>query len=467
MKRGLSILLAVIISVFSPSLKTLVMEKRLSLTEAFPFSVENERELGEEVFTKIQRRMEIVQVSAVQEYLDGVGRKLIRNSDHGTFPIQFFTLRASDPNAFAIPGGRIFVTTGLIGLVEREGELAGVMSHEIAHVVRRHIAQRIEASKRLNIATLAGALAGILVGGSGGGAIMAGSMAITESEKLKYTRENESEADRLGLAYMTKAGYDGHDMISFLKKIYKATHYDVSFPPYLATHPGIPTRISYLETLMGGAQPPSTPAGWPSEELNHIQMRVLLIEQGPLEALNHFNGRLENHPDDGDAFFGRALAKKEMGRVKESIEDLKRAHTLKPADPEILKELGLGFIRTGRFTEGVRALERSLALSGENAEALHYLGQGYQAQKKFDPAIESYLKARRLSPDLPELDRNLGSAYKEKGDAGRAHFYYGLYFKKKGETKYARFHLEKALQFSDQDPERKEEAMRALEQLKP
>jgi predicted Zn-dependent protease len=461
MNRGFSILLVIILVFFCPSLGDLAKERRITWSEAFPFSVDKERELGEQVFDEIQKRMEIVRVSAVQAYINSLGTKLIANIETRQFPIRFFVLKESEPNAFAIPGGRIFITTGLITLVGSEDELAGVISHEIAHVVRRHIAQRIEASKRLNIATLAGALVGILVGGSGGGAIMAGSLAAGESEKLRYGRDNESEADRLGLAYMKRAEYDGLGMISFLKKIHKTVQHDTSFPPYLSTHPGIPSRISYLETLMGGL-PDSRQASRPSERLRHIQYRVFIIGKGPLESLDYFDSLLKARPDDGDAFFGRALAKKEMGRAKESIEDLKRAHTLKPADSEILKELGLAFVRSGRINEGVRALERSLSLSAKDPETLQYLGQAYQAQKKFDLAIETYLKAREVGPDLPELDRDLGSAYKEKGEMGRSHFYYGLYFKKKGKAKYARYHLEKALEFSAQNPQRREEIEKEL-----
>ncbi|NIO04309.1 MAG: M48 family metalloprotease [Proteobacteria bacterium] len=464
-ERRLAILFVIIGSFSLFPVGVSVRENGPYWNEAVAFSVEQERELGEKVYQAIQSQMEIVQVPSIQVYIDSLGERLVSSASTSEFPIRFFIIKRSEPNAFAIPGGRIFVTTGLIRLVDSEDELAAVLSHEIAHVVRRHIAQRIEASKRLNIATLAGALAGILIGGSGGGAIMAGSLALGESEKLRYTRENESESDRLALSYMDRAGYEGSEMVSFLKKIYRESHHDTAFPPYLSTHPGIPSRISYLETLMGGlARPVEVPRS--SVGLKDIKLRVFLVEKGPLESLNYFDRIINTQPNNGDAFFGRALAEKEIGRVKESIEDLKRAHELKPSDPQILKELGLAFLRSGRINEGVRALERSVVLSGRDPESLHYLGQGYKAQKKFDLAIESYVKARALSSDLPELDRDLGSVYKEKGEMGQSHFYYGLYFKRKGEIKYARFHFEKALELSAQDPQRQEEIQRELEPLR-
>lgn len=466
MKHGLSTLLAIAVGFFCLSLGDPTQQNRISWSEAFCFSVEKERILGERVFRDIQNRMEIVQVPSIHGYVNNLGRRLISNADPSPFPIDFFVLKESEPNAFATPGGRIFLTSGLLTLVESEDELAGVMNHEIAHVVRRHIAQRIESAKRLNIPTLAGVLAGILVGGSGGGALMTSSLAMAESQKLKYSRDNEFEADRLGLAYMTRAGYDGRAMISFLKKIYRGTGHSAGFPTYLSTHPAVPARIGYLESLVG-SPPHSTRPGRSPDGLSDIQLRVFILEKGPLESLDYFSRLLEVRPDDSGALFGRALAEKEMGRIKESIEDLRKAHTLKPMDSQILKELGFAFIRFGRIDEGVRALERSLCLSGQDAETFHYLGQGYQAQKRLDLAIESYLKAEALSPDLSELDRNLGSAYKEKGEMDRYHFYYGLYFKRRGQFKYARFHFEKARELLGQDARKQEDVMRELEQLEP
>ena len=294
---------------------------------------------------------------------------------------------------------------------------------------------------------------------------MMGSLAMGESEKLQYTRENESEADRLGLTYLIRTGYEGRAMISFLKKISRMTEYNAAFPSYLSTHPGVPTRISYLETLIGSF-PKSTRVEQSPDRLKHIHLRLYVVEKGPLESLEHFSLLLKTRSDDGEALFGRALAEKEMGRIRESIEDLKVAHSLMPADPQILKELGLAFIRVGRINEGVRALERSLSLLGKDAETLHYLGQGYQAQKKLDLAVESYLKAWEMDPGLPELDRDLGSVYKDRGEMGRSHFFYGLHFKRSNEVKYARFHFRKAWELSAEDPEEQEQVMRELEALK-
>ena len=144
MRSGWSILLSIIIGFFCLSLGDPTRPNGISWNEAFPFSVEDERELGEKVSQDIRRRMEIIQAPPIQGYVDNLGRRIVSSADPSEFPIRFFVIKESEPNAFAIPGGTIFVTSGLIRLVESEDELAGVMGHEVAHVVRRHIAQSVE-----------------------------------------------------------------------------------------------------------------------------------------------------------------------------------------------------------------------------------------------------------------------------------------------------------------------------------
>jgi len=109
--------------------------------------------------------MELVKEQPLQEFLNRIGDSLVAQIGATPFEFKFYPVKAQDPNAFAIPGGYVFVTTGLIVLAENEQEIAGVLSHEIAHITGRHVAQMIERAKRLNIATLAAMIAGAILGG--------------------------------------------------------------------------------------------------------------------------------------------------------------------------------------------------------------------------------------------------------------------------------------------------------------
>lgn len=110
-------------------------------------------------------------------------------------------------NAFAVPGGYVFVFTGLIMNLDREDELAGVLAHELAHVTQRHVASRLERAQYLTIGSLLLAIAGVAAGGPGGGALAVGALGAGQSAMLNYSRVDENEADHIGLQYLVAAGY--------------------------------------------------------------------------------------------------------------------------------------------------------------------------------------------------------------------------------------------------------------------
>src|SRR4030043_1487781 len=234
-----------------------------SLTRgAFALTTEEEKKLGKQILLEIEAKMGTVKDLTLQAFVEKVGYSLVEHAGPTPFKFQFYVINATDPNAFAIPGGYIFVTTGLLVLTENEQEFAAVLSHEISHVTARHVSQLIERMKRLNIASMVAILAAMLAGGGGAGSQAGATMAMATAEALalKYTREMEVDADQNSLQYMIKAGYDPNGMITFLNKIYKTGLISgPQIPPYLSTHPAIENRISLLENLLQSGQRPTGP----------------------------------------------------------------------------------------------------------------------------------------------------------------------------------------------------------------
>ena len=168
--------------------------------EAQGMTVEEEKNMGRKVFLEIEKSTEIIKDLPLQDFVNRIGRSLLTHAGSTPFDFNFYIVKAQDPNAFAIPGGYIFLTTGLLVLADSEQEIAGVVGHEIAHATERHISELVDQSKRLTLATLAAVLAGALLGGGKGAEAVAttaaaGAAALT----LKYTREHETEADQVGL----------------------------------------------------------------------------------------------------------------------------------------------------------------------------------------------------------------------------------------------------------------------------
>jgi len=213
------------------------------------------RELGRKILGQIRAHIPLVEDPAIVGYVQSVGNRIVKQVGITSYEYQFYVVNLSIPNAFAVPGGYIFIFRGLIELMSSEGELAAILSHEMAHIQCRHIHRQMDAGKVLTGAALAGVLAGVLLGAAGGAgastpALAMGSMAGSQVVGLQYSREFEEEADQLGLNYLTSAGYAPQDMVAVLYRLNDVKlRTNSRIPPYLSTHPDTGDRIQYLMDL--------------------------------------------------------------------------------------------------------------------------------------------------------------------------------------------------------------------------
>lgn len=191
-----------------------------------------------------------VQNPALRGYIDEVGQSLKQHTEaDGPQRQWFFTLIDSDIiNAFALPGERVFMSRGLADKMTSEAQLAGVLGHEIGHVMARHTAERIgQAQIGQGILTVGG----IFAGNSQGGQIaMQGGQLLIGGTLLKFSREQESEADKLGMRYMTKAGYNPRGQLEVMEILKAASGGGGGTPEILATHPLPQTRIDDIQNML-------------------------------------------------------------------------------------------------------------------------------------------------------------------------------------------------------------------------
>ena len=207
-----------------------------------------EKEFGEAFFRSLHSQITINQDAEIQQYIQTIGERLTTNSDAPGNPFHFFVVMDNNINAFAGPGGYIGVNSGLILITEAESELASVMAHEIAHVTQRHLYRAYEAANRLSIPTAAATLAAILLGTQSPAlgqaaiiAIQAGSLQF----QIDFTRENEAEADRVGMQTLASSQYDPRSMPTFFERLQQSTrYYGQNTPEFLRTHPVTASRIS-------------------------------------------------------------------------------------------------------------------------------------------------------------------------------------------------------------------------------
>lgn len=422
------------------------------------FTLDDEKKLGKEFYEKLEKSNALITNPKIKNYVNRVGQLVLASSPKAPFDFQFFVINSSAINAFATPGGYVYVNKGLINLVENESELAGVLAHEIAHINARHIAAIIEKSTKVNIAALAAILAGAFLGGGGEAtaALMGFSLAAATTMNLKYSREHEEEADRLGMTYLVASGYDGKSMLDFLKIMRRYEFYSKSVPSYFLTHPETDERIHYLDGLL---QVRYTNRGKESiiGGLTRIQVYLLFIGKNQELKLATFQNAVDANPSDVDALYGLALTQDKLGLTADSIRTFKKALNLSPSDGDIARDLGIVCFRTGQTREAILYLSRALSVNPDDSNTVIYLGRAYEAEGRFQEALKT-LKRIEDKPNLEaEAHYHLAMAYGETKDQGASHYHFGLYFKKIRKKDSALFHFKAALKYyAPENPKRRE-----------
>lgn len=423
-------------------------------SRALALSVEEEREAGDKFLAKMRQHFEIVEEGFAREYINELGRYLTESLETEYFPFHFYIIKDHTLNAFAGPGGHIFVFSGLIELMDEIDELAAVICHEVGHVSARHLAQRIEQNKKLGLVSMAGILAGVLIGGKAAKAIIAGTAAAGIQAQLSYSRNDERQADQLGFKYMDLSGFDPSGMITTLKKMEKGQWVGVDgIPPYLRTHPGGPERISNTQVMLTGY----TPKGGNRETAGFREMfpvfktilRAKYLESHEAERL--FRTDLEKNPDSVLAHFGLGIIWKERSEYAKAIHHLKKALEARPDALPILSHLGEAYQLQGLDGEAVRILERALEIDRGNRSALFLLAMSHKNLQEYPEAIRILERLASMKPVQDEVFYNLGVAYGRQSRLAPAHYNFGIHFKRRKDMKKARFHFEKALELSGND----------------
>jgi hypothetical protein len=208
------------------------------------FSKDQDVQLGKEAAAEIEKEVQVVNDRRLTEYVDGIGQRLAKVSQDPSYPFTFKVVADPNINAFALPGGPIYIHSGLIAAADNEAQMAGVIAHEVGHVVLRHSTN--QASKR-SIFQIPAALAAGALGNSGGLLASLANVGVgfgLNSVFLKYSRSAERDADIVGARMLAAAGYSPVEMATFFQKLEEAG--GGSGPEFLASHPNPGNRVQYV-----------------------------------------------------------------------------------------------------------------------------------------------------------------------------------------------------------------------------
>src|SRR5215475_3315005 len=205
-------------------------------------------ELGRKAADEARNQLPIMHDDAVTSYVDGVGRRLVAvipaELQHSEFEYTFEAVNVREINAFALPGGPMFVNRGMVEAANSEGEVAGVMAHELSHVILRHGTAQASKATKYEVGSLLGAIGGAIIGGGLGTVVSQGTQLSIGATFLRFSRDFEKQADIEGAHLMALAGYDPHEMANMFKTIEKQG--GSNGPQWLSDHPNPGNRYEYI-----------------------------------------------------------------------------------------------------------------------------------------------------------------------------------------------------------------------------
>ncbi|WP_147820500.1 M48 family metallopeptidase [Salidesulfovibrio onnuriiensis] len=433
-------------------------------------SIKDEKEMGRKFDRMIRAQLPIVGDPMIDGYIKRIVDRIVAAKDPMPFPVKSAVIRHDAMNAFAIPGGYIYVFTGLISKVESECELAGVIAHELGHASQRHMAARMEKASKIGLASMLGTVAGIFLGaatnGSSGAkagmALAMGSQAAAHTAMLSYSRDDERDADHVGLNALIKAGYNPRGMPQMFEIMQKNKWFmgQSDIPSYLSTHPGLDERITYLNTRIDRLPAQFTERKDDNTELKRVQAIIMAKLTQADSALGHYLSIPLAQYTALD-FMGRGIALQRLKRMGEAKEYFTKALAMDDKDPLVLREAGRFFYKTGDAKRAGALLQKAVIMNPKDALALFYLSLLQAENGDYERAIPAMRKVLKEVPEDGEVHYYLGKILGESGDQfnGYLHLAYSeVYYMNPGR---ANQHYQKASALAKTEADKE-----ALEKLK-
>jgi len=455
--RGLTPAVVVALTLLFPP--TLSPAQRLHLPDFgssadLAMSSAQERRLGKEFMKSVHKALSVINDPILTDYLEGLGNRLVAASTTGASRYSFFFIEDPATNAFAGPGGYIGVFSGLVLASENESELAAVLAHEIAHVSQRHLIRLFENQKHLSIPTTAALIAATVLGAQVnadlGAATAAGIQAATLQRQINFTRENEKEADRIGIVTLATAGFDPYAMPGFFERMARASRtHEISAPEYLRTHPVTSSRIADAlgrADRYGHKQRP--------DDLRFHLVRARLRARSfssAQKAITHFRSQLKSkrYRNETAVRYGYALGLTRSNQVRAAHMVARELITQHPNQAEFIILQARINAESGARDRAVKTLQTAVGLRPSNiplriAYADILMAAGHPAR-----ALKILEEVARRKPGQALIYQRMSDAAFKAEQQVATHRYRAEKFYAKGDLEPAIHQLEIALQQSE------------------
>ena len=342
-------------------------------------SLDKERQIGKAMMRQLRASQPIIHDPVLIEYINQLGNQLVKNAQDVNYAFEFFLINSNELNAFAFFGGHVGIHSGLLTTASSESELASVIAHEISHVTQRHLARHLESQNNSQALTMAGMISGILltlVNPAVGMAALSASVAASQQASINYTRSNEKEADRVGIALLANSNFDPQGAPSFFSKMSEKYRYASKPPAMLLTHPLPESRITDAR-----------------QRAQNYPIRHLPPSLNFELAKSRIQARYQNNAIDNIAYFKRQISK--------------QTYSLQAAAQY---GLALSYFEHGEYQKTKSILELLHKEDKNNLFYIDALTDTYLSLTEYESALTMLAELTLLMPNNQVISLNYGNA---------------------------------------------------------
>ncbi len=381
-------------------------------------TIKDEKEMGEKFDVMVRSNLPIIEDPEVKQYVDYMLARLVKAIPPQPFTFKATTILHNSLNAFAVPGGYVYVFTGLIMNLDKEEELAGVLAHELAHVTQRHVASRLQKAQFVTLGSLLLAVAGVAAGGAGGGALAMGALGAGQSAMLNYSRLDENEADQIGLQYLIAAGYPPDGMVAGFKVLrQKSWMSGISVPTYLSTHPALGDRINGLQARIQTMGKSVQNRNQDNKRFTRVKTLLWARYGDDQAALQRFSG------SDGLSSMGRGIVLARQNRINEASTAFDQALKAAPDDPLVLREAGAFHYRKGDMGRADGLLSKAMRIDPKDYMAAFFYARMLDETNRQAQAANYYKQVLRYVPEDAEVHEAYARSLGKTGNTPDAYIH--------------------------------------------
>ncbi len=436
------------------------------------FTIGEEKNVGKRLLFSVRKAFTLIDDPDLTAYITGLGEDVLRVAGVQYFDYHFFIIRDKAFNAFAAPSGLIFFHSGLIGAMNNENELMSVLAHEIGHIVKRHLAARMEKGKFTSITSFGLAAAAAAFGGPAASALVTGALATGQSINLHFSRQDEEEADLLAYGWMKKLHRNPEGQAKMLETMRRIARYrSEKLPQYLLTHPDPENRLHLIESFIAIDREEIETFENAADDVAFLRFKYRVLSQ--LDQTKNLKAHLANtlatHKEGTlehtMSLYGLSQVALVENNWERGIKLLARVMARYPDRMIFYADKGVLLAAGGQNAKAEHAFKKALSYDVSDMYSAYNLGLLYSQSKRTVEAKDMFTRVMRNYPEYSKVYFQLGQLETREGNYGLSNYYLGKYNLYEGKLKLALSSFHMALKNKDLGPKIRDEIKELMEKI--